>query len=239
MRILTLTHGAAVGPELFADVIEAEGHELVDWPIEERGAPPSSGYDAVIVLGGDQNVGEEVEHPWLHEEYDALRAWLAADVPVLAVCLGAQTLSHALGGSVTRIGSGQLAGFYETSLTEAGVADPVLGVLPPTFEALNANGYEFTFPPGAVPLAVAPFAQAFRAGRRAWAVQFHPEVRRDQFLGWLREDEPKLPRPLAELEAELDAKLPAWQEHGRRLCRAFLAIAAARSGPVPGTVTSV
>jgi GMP synthase-like glutamine amidotransferase len=221
-RVLAVTHGPTVGPELFADVSDEEGHELVDWPIEERGAPPVSGYDAVVVLGGDQNVGEEVDHPWLHEEYDALRAWIDSGVPLLAVCLGAQTLSHALGGTVTRIETGQLAGFYDTELTAAGVDDPVLGVLPRRFEALNANGYEFTFPPGSVPLATAPFAQAFRAGERAWAVQFHPEVRRDQFVGWLREDEPRLPRPLAELERELDAKLRAWQAHGRRLFSAFL-----------------
>jgi hypothetical protein len=56
-------------------------------------------------------------------------------------------------------------------------------------------------------------------------VQFHPEVRRDQTLVWFKEDEPDLPKPLDALERELDEKLPAWQEHGRRLCRAFLAAA--------------
>jgi GMP synthase-like glutamine amidotransferase len=221
MRVLAVTHGPAVGPELFADVVAAEGHDLVEWPIEQRGAPPLDGFDAVLVFGGDQNVGEELEHPWLHEEYDALRAWVRNGTPLFAVCLGAQTLAHALGGSVTRIEQAPLAGFYETELTDDGTTDPVLGVLPPRFEALNANAYEFSFPPGAIPLATAPFAQAFRAGERAWAVQFHPEVRRDQFLGWLAE-EPALPCPLVELERELDAKLPVWQEHGRALCKAFL-----------------
>jgi hypothetical protein len=33
------------------------------------------------------------------------------------------------------------------------------------------------------------------------------------------------PRPIDEIAAELDRKLPAWQELGRRLCRAFLAAA--------------
>ena len=56
-------------------------------------------------------------------------------------------------------------------------------------------------------------------------MQFHPEVRRDQVLGWFAEDEPDLPKPLAELEREIDAGLAAWQEHGRQLCRAFLAAA--------------
>jgi GMP synthase-like glutamine amidotransferase len=221
MRVLAVTHGPRVGPELFADVIVGEGHELVEWPIVAQGPPPRDGFDAVLVFGGDQNVGEEVEHPWLHEEYDALRRWVDETVPLFGVCLGGQTLAHALGGTVGPAPS-RLAGFYETELTDAGAADPVLGVFPRRFEALNANGFAFTVPATAIELARGPGAQAFRAGERAWGVQFHPEARRDQLLGWFEEDGPQLPRPLVELERELDAKLPAWQELGRRLCRAFL-----------------
>jgi GMP synthase (glutamine-hydrolysing) len=226
MRVLAITHGPLVQPELFGDETAALGHEVIGWEITSHGAPPANGYDAVMVFGGDQNVGEEVTHPWLHEEYDALRGWVESGTPLLGVCLGAQTLAHALGAPVQRIADGQLAGFYETELTDEGAGDPVLGALPRRFEALNANGYEFEVPPSAVELARGPGAQAFRAGDRAWAVQFHPEVRRDQVMAWFREDEPHLPRSLAELERELDEKLDTWQELGRRLCRAFLAAAA-------------
>jgi GMP synthase (glutamine-hydrolysing) len=222
MRVLAVTHGPRVGPELFADVIAEEGHSLVDWPITTHGAPPRDGFDAVLVFGGDQNVGEEVAHPWLREEYDALRRWVDDGTPLFGVCLGAQTLAHALGGKVRRIPGGQLAGFYDTELTAAGVADPVLGIFPQRFQALNANGFEFSVPGTAVELARGPGSQAFRAGERAWGVQFHPEVRRDQLLEWFEEDGPRLPRPLAELQREVDEKLAAWQEQGRRLCRAFL-----------------
>ena len=222
MRVLAVTHGPRVGPELFADVIAEDGHELVEWEITSRGVPPLNGFDAVLVFGGDQNVGEEVDHPWLHEEYGALRRWAEDGTPLLGVCLGAQTLAHALGGRVAPVAGGQLAGFYDTELTDAGVADRVLGVFPRRFEALNANGFEFTVPGTAVELARGPVAQAFRAGERAWGVQFHPEVRRDQLLEWFEEDGPRLPRPLGELERQVDEKLPAWQELGRRLCRAFL-----------------
>ena len=225
MRVLAVTHGPLVGPELFGDVIDETGHELLEWEIGTHGQPPLDGYEAVMVFGGDQNVGEEVRYPWLHDEYDALRRWLDEGTPLFGVCLGAQTLARALGATVGRLPGGQLAGFYETTLTAAGRLDPVLGSMPPTFGALNANAYAFTLPPGAVELADGPVVQAFRAGERAWAVQFHPEVRRDQVLGWFAEDEADLPKPLSELEREVDAGLAAWQEHGRRLCRAFLAAA--------------
>jgi GMP synthase (glutamine-hydrolysing) len=219
MRVLAVTHGPAVQPELFGEVVVDEGHELLLWDMRTQGSPPPD-VDAVLVFGGDQNVGEELEHPWLHEEYVALRRYVDSETPLFGVCLGAQTLARAFGAEVSPVQE-QLAGFYETALTEAGVADPVLGVLPRQFEALNANGYAFAWPPGAIELAHGPVPQAFRLGERAWAVQFHPEVRRDQVLEWFR-DEPTLPRPLDELAAELDEKLPAWQELGRRLARAFL-----------------
>jgi GMP synthase (glutamine-hydrolysing) len=222
MRVLAVTHGPLVRPELFADVIAEEGHELLEWDIRVQGAPPLE-FDAVLVFGGDQNVGDEVQHPWLHDEYDALRHWVREGMPLLGVCLGAQTLAHALGATVSPAGS-TLAGFYDSELTPAGVVDAVLGVLPPRFEALNANGYHFELPHDAVELARGPVPQAFRINGSAWAVQFHPEVRRYQLLAWFRDD-PTLPKPLVELAAELDAKLDAWQEHGRRLCRAFLAVA--------------
>ena len=223
MRVLAITHGPAVQPELFGDVVVDEGHSLDLWDIRTQGAPPT-GFDAVLVFGGDQNVGEELEHPWLHAEYDALARWVDAGTPLFTVCLGAQTLARALGADVVKSATA-LAGFYETALTDAGAADPVLGVLPRRFDALNANAYEFAWPAGTVELAHGPVPQAFRAGERAWAVQFHPEVRRDQVLDWFRE-EPVPPRPLDELARELDERLPAWQELGRRLARSFLRAAA-------------
>jgi GMP synthase (glutamine-hydrolysing) len=223
MRVLAVLHGPDVRPEVFADVIADEGHELIEWDIRLRGAPTSSDVDAVIVLGGDQNVGEELEHPWLHEEYDALRRWLEDETPLLAICLGAQTLAHAVGGTVRPVGE-TLAGFYVSELTPAGEDDPVLGVLPQRFESFNANGYWFEIPPGAVELATGPVPQAYRINGTAWGVQFHPEVRRDQVLGWFEEDETVM-RTIDAHTDELNEKLPSWQEHGRALCRAFLAAA--------------
>jgi GMP synthase-like glutamine amidotransferase len=218
VRVLAVIHSHEAGPELFTEVLAEDGHELVVWDIRTQGPPPPD-FDAVMVFGGDQNVGEEVEHPWLHEEYDALRRWVDGGTPLLGVCLGAQTLAHALGATV-QPGRETLAGFYETTLTDAGAADPVVGVLPRRFDAFNANAYTFDAPPGATPLAEGPVLQAFRIGEKAWALQFHPEIRREHVLTWFEDD--TTPRTPEEISAQLDEKLDEWQELGRRLCRAFL-----------------
>jgi GMP synthase (glutamine-hydrolysing) len=228
MRVLSVIHGPDVRPELFGEVIESEGHELLEWDVGEQGRPPRE-MDAVIVLGGAQNVGEEVRHPWLHDEYDALRDWVDRRVPTLGVCLGAQTLAYALGADVRQL-SAPVVGFVPTELTDAGVADPVLGGLPRSFEAFNYNGYGFDVPEGATELATGPTCQAFRFGDRTWGVQFHPEIRQDHVLRWFADD-PAAPLSLDEVRRQLDAKLARWQELGARLCAAFLA--AAQNGRRP------
>ena len=218
MRVLSVIHSDDAGPELFGEVLAGDGHEHVVWDIRRQGIPPRD-VDAVMVFGGDQNVGEEVQHPWLHEEYDAFHAWAADGTPVLGVCLGGQTLAHAFGGVVSQV-EAPLAGFYASELTEEGRCDPVLGVLPARFDAFHANAYTFTVPPNGFELARGPVCEAFRIGR-AWGVQFHPEIRRDHVLRWFEDD--WTPRTPADIDAELDGKLPTWQELGRRLCVAFLA----------------
>ena len=60
MRVLSVIHGPTVRSELFGDVIREAEHELVEWEIGS-GPQPGGEFDAVLVLGGLQNVGEEAE----------------------------------------------------------------------------------------------------------------------------------------------------------------------------------
>jgi GMP synthase-like glutamine amidotransferase len=228
VRVLAVNHGPLVRSELFGEVILENGHELIEWHIGFD-PPPEGDFDAVLVLGGQMNVGEEPDNPWLEDEYAMMRQLVDSELPLFAICLGAQTLANSFGGHVYRLPEQQV-GFVEVKLTKAGQSDPVLGVLPEHFEALVGNHYAFNVPRHGIPLARSDVqAQAFRMGERAWAVQFHPEARRGQVLAWFEEDEKAnlLPRPLAEIELELEAKIEGWHRLGRKLCLAFLAVAEA------------
>jgi GMP synthase-like glutamine amidotransferase len=223
MRVLAIVHGATEASAVFGEVVREHRHELVEWELPVHGRP-GPGADAVMVFGGAQNVGEEDRYPWLEEEYDLLRGWVASGVPVLGVCLGAQTLAHATGARVARTDTPQV-GILEATLTHAGARDPLLGVLPAHFEALFSNDFAFDVPADAVDLARSPGrTQAFRVGGRAWGVQWHPEVQREQVLDWWRQRS-WLPKPLVELEHELDEKIAGVERDGRALCAAFLAVA--------------
>jgi GMP synthase (glutamine-hydrolysing) len=222
MRVLALNHGPGERAEVFGDVVREFGHALVEWDLPAHGRPPDDAdADAVMLFGGAPNVGEEDEYSWLEDEYELLRDWVAAGTPVLGICLGAQTLAHSAGARVARAEEPEI-GFYEVALTDEGRRDPVVGVLPERFEALFSHSFAFEVPPGAVEIASSPGrSQGFRLGDRAWGLQFHPEVRREQVLGWWSRRS-WLPKPLAELERELDEKLAEAERHGRALCGAFL-----------------
>ena len=222
MRVVSLVHGPTVRAELFEDVVREEGHEHVE-ARADTALPSLDGVDALLVFGGGQQVDQEDEHPWLAAENTLLAEALERGVPTLGVCLGAQLLAKAAGAWAGPAEKPE-HGWTPVELTEAGAADPVLGVLPRRFDALQSHTYTFAVPDDGVELARSKAnAQAFRLDS-AWAVQFHPEVRQGQLEAWLAEDE--VPGR-EEIAASLPARLPAWQELGRRLCRAFLAEAAA------------
>ena len=100
---------------------------------ERKGGRRSTATTRCCVFGGDQNVGEEVSHPWLHDEYDAMRRWVDDGTPLFArLSRRADARARARGRRRARCPAASSPGFYETELTAAGVDDPVLGVLPRT-----------------------------------------------------------------------------------------------------------
>ena len=99
---------------------------------------------------------------------------------------------------------------------------PVLGSLPPLFEALQWHHYTYGLPAGAVELARSPACtQAFRLGDACWGVQFHPEVTAAQLESWIVDASDPPPNP-GGLRAETPRKIDDWNELGRTLCTAFL-----------------
>jgi len=223
VRVLSVTHGPGVPGGIFDEVAEASGHELERWVVPLGGVPqPAPSYDAVMVFGGSMHPDQDAQHPWLEREEAFLRDALAEDVPVVGVCLGAQMLARSAGAPVRPAPASEV-GWFEVELTPAGRDDPVLGVLPERTETFQWHSYTFGVPDGAAELARSDLCtQAFRAGRRAWGLQFHAEVTQRMVEGWIREEPGELPVEPEAFRLEAERRMAPWNEHGRRLCAAFL-----------------
>jgi GMP synthase (glutamine-hydrolysing) len=223
MRVLSVTHGPNVPGGVFDEVVSAQGHTLERWVVPLGGAPqPASSYDAVMVFGGSMHPDEDDRFEWLAREAEFLGRALAEDVPVLGVCLGAQMLARAAGARVRPAPEPEV-GWFEVELTKEGRDDPVLGVLPARTDVFQWHSYTFEIPERGTELARSALCtQAFRAGRRAWGIQFHAEVTLPMLEAWVAEEPAELPVPAEEFVAEAKARIDAWNEQGRQLCAAFL-----------------
>jgi GMP synthase (glutamine-hydrolysing) len=224
MRVLAVVHGDEVRSGVFAEPVAAGGHELEEWSIARAPAPrgPLEAYDAAIVFGGSMHADEEETHPWLRGEKELLRRFLAAGTPVLGVCLGGQLVAHAAGAWVGRASEPEI-GWHEVELTAAAASDPVFARLPRRFQALQWHYYAFDVPAGGVELARSPLcSQAFRLGKLAWGVQFHPEVTLAMVEQWLEEPE-EVDFDREALRRETYGRIEEWNVLGRELCVGFLA----------------
>jgi len=235
MRVLAIVHEDDAGPGVFGEAVQARGDELATWRIAagERCPEDPHGYDAVLSLGGAMHAHQLEDHPWLVGEHALLAALADAGRPVLGVCLGAQILARATGGSSATIQEPEI-GWYEVSVNAAGRDDPLLASLAPGFAALQWHSCDFS--PGPLGISLATSArcqQAARVGQRAWSIQFHAEVTLADFESWLDQhlaepgqgDSP--PDPEA-LRASTRARIEDWNALGRGLCDRFLEVAAGR-----------
>jgi GMP synthase (glutamine-hydrolysing) len=112
----------------------------------------------------------------------AIEAWIPslvqAEVPLLGICYGHQLLGRAMQGQVDYHPEGKEVGTVSVRRRPGSNDDPLFAHLPERFPAHATHAQSvLTLPPGAVLLAENDFEphHAFRVGRCAWGVQFHPE----------------------------------------------------------------
>lgn len=234
------------GPALIADALREAGHRVAVHRMWEGDPLPAvDALDGLVVLGGPMGALDDAAHPYLKSERELLASAVAAGLPVLGVCLGAQLLAVAHGaplhsGATHEVGTGTV------TLTPEAAEDPVfvgVGVGPDRMGTstvgTGALGTSTTgpdpmgagttlpvvhwhedivgLPAGATLLAHSPLTpvQAFRIGPRAYGFQFHVETDRAAAAGL---------RPHLPAGTELpDAELESIAATGRRLLRALVA----------------
>ncbi|MFI7110714.1 type 1 glutamine amidotransferase [Nonomuraea sp. NPDC050227] len=218
MRITVIEHEAGAGLGHLADWLGL----TCDVVRPYRGEPvPERAADGLIVLGGAAAAWEDERSPWQPATRALLRRAVAEGTPTLGICLGAQLLTMALGGTVERGGNGLEVGACEVVALPAAASDRLLSGVPARATAIQYHQDAMTrLPQGAVPLMTgAQYPnQAYRVGERAWAVQFHPEATPEIFTSWTAESDLAAAE---DLNAAVKAAGPALVATWRPVAQAF------------------
>lgn len=235
MRALVVTHVASEGPGLIASWFADEGLS-VEVAAPWRGDPvPASldGYRALVVMGGPQQAYDDTSAPWLPAVKDLLRSAVAQGIPTFAVCLGAQLLAEAYGGSVAVGERGPELGARLVSKRDVAGNDPLFWDLPLSPPVVQWHWDAVTaLPPGATLLmsGTAYENQAFRIGDRAWGLQFHVESDEAVVRAWAECDRADLEAHDVDVDAIVDRALASldevaevWGEVARRFARLAVA----------------
>ena len=183
--LLVIRHVPWEGPHRILDAFAGISTIVVD-PLAPGATLP--GVDQVrgaVIMGGPMSVNDGAAHPGLDAEVQWIRAGLAANLPMMGICLGSQLIARAAGAPVAP-GPRKEIGWLPVEIADP--RDPVIGSLAPMTMALHWHGEAFPLPDGATALARSAITpvQAFRLGN-AWGVLFHPEADADLVDVWLAE----------------------------------------------------
>jgi GMP synthase-like glutamine amidotransferase len=144
---------------------------LVHFPLLGEALPNLLSTDKLIVLGGEQNVGD----PELHPEQTLLRRCIEKDIAVFGICLGSQLLADALGAPISKLPIQEL-GWKQLQVHPNLPQDAKLSVFKQVDEVFLWHSYQFAIPEGAIALAETELCkqQGFELGKHV-GLQFHPE----------------------------------------------------------------
>lgn len=133
--------------------------------------------DLLIVLGGPMSVNDESHYPWLVAEKAFLAQAIAAEKPIVGICLGAQLIANSQGARIYSNYAKEIGWFDITAVAASGDVLP----LPATMHVFHWHGETFELPAKAVLLAssVACNNQIFQLGQRVIGLQCHLETTAD------------------------------------------------------------
>src|SRR4051795_11980632 len=124
---VVVQHVPHEGPGWLAEILTGAGLSLdVRRMYDGASLPALAEADALVVLGGPMGAYDDERVPWLGAVKRLLGEAVEHTVPTLGVCLGAQLLAVACGGSVTKGAAGPELGVGTVQLMPAAQDDELL-----------------------------------------------------------------------------------------------------------------
>jgi GMP synthase-like glutamine amidotransferase len=193
----------------------------------------TSGLDGLVVMGGPMSASTDAGFPTLEVEVALLSDALRVGVPTLGVCLGAQLVALAGGGSVSRGAYGPEIGWGPVNLAQACHDDLLFAGLPESLTVMHWHGETFEMPAGGQRLVSGDLYpnQAFRIGDVAWGVQFHLEVTAaavEGFIGAFTADADSVPGGADAIRRATPPALADLASARDLVCARFASLVAAR-----------
>jgi len=176
VKIAVLQHAAYEGPGEIAAWATARGHSVnVHHLYRGDALPHPDDFELLIVMGGEMNIYQYRDWPWLKPESAFIKSTLAHGKRIVGICLGAQLIADALGARVVQNADYEL-GWLPVKWTDEARAN--LNGLPASSTVLHWHGDTFALPEGATRLAVSEGCpeQGFLIPNKCLALQFHLEV---------------------------------------------------------------
>jgi len=171
--------------------------------------PDSQHIDFLLILGGPMSVLDETTHPWLVDEKEFIRQFIATGKPVLGICLGAQLIAHVLGAQIFKNPEPEIGWFPMEGIPQNNRS---IFQFPPSSPAFHWHSETFELPEGAHPLArsTACEHQAFQVGASVIGLQFHLETTPESVQALITHaGDELLQAPFVQSKEEIQAASPA------------------------------
>lgn len=218
--ILTVVHQATSTPGLVGAILAEMGYRLDIrcLAVGDTLPPTLDPYSAAIVFGGPMSANDD-HLPFIRQELDWIPSVLATPKPYLGICLGAQLLARALGATVGPHPDGlREIGYYPIVPTHVGRS-----FLPRPMLVYQWHQEGFEVPHGAHLLAKGcAFSHQAFAYRRAYGLQFHPEITTVMVNHWTTEGADQLAYPGAQGRAHHISQHRLYRQSVERWLRCFL-----------------
>ena len=201
LPVLMVLHQETSSPGRVGRLLMERGHRLdMRRPCLGEPLPETlEGHAGVVVFGGPMSANDC--HDYVRREIDWIGVALREDKPYLGLCLGAQMLARHLGARVYPHEGGRAEiGYYPVVPTKEGLAfSSEIGASWPG-HVYHWHREGFDCPAGATTLATGDDfpTQAIRVGRRAFGLQFHPEVTHAMMCRWTVRGAERLSMPGAQ-----------------------------------------